>query len=31
VVKKFTDSTVVTTKKFMWTGMPAKRPKKREP
>jgi hypothetical protein len=27
-VKKFTDSTVVTTKKFLWTGMPAKRPKK---
>ena len=27
-MKKFPDSTVVTTKKFMWTGMPVKRPKK---
>jgi len=26
-VKKFTDSTMVTTKKVTWTGMPAKRPK----
>jgi hypothetical protein len=31
LVKKATDSTMVTTKKFTWTGMPTKRPKKRAP